>query len=72
MIRYTDKKHSDEWGSIRGEIILYISSNYADIASVEILLQPIAGENAFSVVEFKNTGNVEIFDFTALSIEVFR
>lgn len=69
---YRQEFHSDEYGYILGEAVLYISTNYASIASVSFVLEPIAGENAFSVAYFENTGNLNISDFTALSIEVYR
>lgn len=69
---YRQEFHSDEYGQILGEAIIYISTDYASIASVSFVLEPIAGQNAFSVAYFENTGNININDFTALSIEVYR
>ena len=69
---YRQEFHSDEYGYIMGEAVIYISANYASIASVSFVLEPISGQNAFSVASFENTGNLNISDFTALSIEVYR
>ena len=50
---YRQEFHSDEYGQILGEAIIYISTDYASIASVSFVLEPIAGQNAFSVAYFE-------------------
>ena len=70
--QYIQELHGNELGQIKGEVIVNVSEDYEEIASVLVSVNKIDGENAFVVEEFINTGNVLIQNFTALSIEVYR
>lgn len=68
---YRQELHSDINGIISGEILISLSEDYINMASVHVTLVP-DGTNHFTVTGFQNTGNILINDFTALSIEVHR
>jgi hypothetical protein len=61
----------DDFGFFSGEIIILIESEDANIASVEIVLERTS-DTEYVVSYFESTGNIEIFSFIALSIEVYR
>jgi len=68
---YRQELHSNVNGQISGEVIIYLSEDYSQVASVQLTVEA-SGGNSYFVTEFTNTGNIIISDFTALSIEVYR